>query len=282
MKKALLILSPLLGTATAAATPSAPLQYQTGTINILAGKATIQADPTLRYLDATSARHVIVDLWGNPPSAAEDVVGMLIPGTAGPDTQAGWGVVLTESLDGHVSDNDASRINYTNLLHDMQSGEADDNAEREKAGYEAVRLLGWAEQPTYDAAQHKMIWAREIAFGDAKADEHTLNYAVRVLGRDSILELNAVAGMNQLPLVKTGMQNVLQKVSFTPGHRYEDYNASTDKLAAYGLAGLVAGGVAAKKFGLLALLLVLLKKGWVLLLAVPAALSRLFGRSKTA
>jgi uncharacterized membrane-anchored protein len=35
-------------------------------------------------------------------------------------------------------------------------------------------------------------------------------------------------------------------VNFQEGQRYADYNASTDKTATYGLAALVAGGVAAK------------------------------------
>jgi len=42
-------------------------------------------------------------------------------------------------------------------------------------------------------------------------------------------------------------------VDFNSGKRYGDFNSSTDKVAAYGLAALVAG-VAAKKLGLLALL----------------------------
>ena len=41
-------------------------------------------------------------------------------------------------------------------------------------------------------------------------------------------------------------------VTFNDGKRYTDFDASTDKVAAYGLAALVAG-VAAKKLGLLAI-----------------------------
>ena len=41
-------------------------------------------------------------------------------------------------------------------------------------------------------------------------------------------------------------------VKFNDGKRYTDFDSSTDKVAAYGLAALVAG-VAAKKLGLLAI-----------------------------
>ena len=47
-------------------------------------------------------------------------------------------------------------------------------------------------------------------------------------------------------------RQLLSAVNFKEGKRYADFNSSTDKVAAYGLAALVAG-VAAKKPGLLAL-----------------------------
>lgn len=260
-------------------TPQAPLHYQTGDISILGGQATLKTGTNLRFLDAADARRVITDLWGNPPTAAEDVQGMIVPAGAAVDSREGWGVVLTESHDGHVSDSDAAKLDYTKMMQDMQAAARDDNDERSKAGYGTVDLIGWADTPRYDSATHKMYWAKELAFHDKDIPdgEHTLNYAVRVLGRDNVMELNAVAGMEQLPQVRQGMQTVLSQVSFNPTHRYEDFNSGTDKLATYGLAGLL-GVVAAKKIGLLALGAVFLKKAGVLLVAAFGALGRLFRR----
>lgn len=259
--------------------PQAPLHYQTGDISILGGQATLKTGTNLRFLDAADARRVITDLWGNPPTAAEDVQGMIVPAGAAVDSREGWGVVLTESHDGHVSDSDAAKLDYTKMMQDMQAAARDDNDERSKAGYGTVDLIGWADTPRYDSATHKMYWAKELAFHDKDIPdgEHTLNYAVRVLGRDNVMELNAVAGMEQLPQVRQGMQTVLSQVSFNPTHRYEDFNSGTDKLATYGLAGLL-GVVAAKKIGLLALGAVFLKKAGVLLVAAFGALGRLFRR----
>ncbi|GGO18095.1 DUF2167 domain-containing protein [Deinococcus humi] len=268
---------------TVAATPSpdALLHYRSGVVPLLNGKVSLDTGSDLRFLDRTDAGRVIVDLWGNPPGSAEDVVGMIVPAGLDPDTQEGWGVVITESLDGHVTDKDAARTNYDRIMHDLQRDTAAANAEREQAGYGTVDLIGWADAPHYEAGTHKMYWAKELAFHGpdetAEGGEHTLNYAVRVLGRDSVLELNAVAGMDQLPQVKGDMQRVLQQVSFTSGHRYEDYTEGTDRLATYGVAGLL-GVAAAKKVGLLAGGLLLLKKGGVLLLGAFAALGRLFRR----
>ncbi|MVN87968.1 DUF2167 domain-containing protein [Deinococcus sp. HMF7620] len=252
------------------------MRYQTGQVSLLGGKAQLNTGAGLRYLDATGAQQVIVSQWGNPPEAAEDVLGMIVPAGLDPSTKQGWGVVITESKDGHVSDKDAAGIKYDELMRTMQAATAEDNQAREEAGFGTVSLVGWADQPRYDAATHKMYWAKELAFSDSPGD-HTLNYAVRVLGRDNVLELNAVAGMAQLPQIKRDMAAVLKQVSFTPGARYEDFNSGTDKVATYGLAGLL-GVAAAKKVGLLAGALLFLKKGWVLVLAALGGLGRLLGR----
>jgi uncharacterized membrane-anchored protein len=227
----------------AAAVPStgAPLHYRSGVVPLLEGKVSLDTGRDLRFLDRTEAGRVIVDLWGNPPGSAEDVVGMIVPARLDPDSRQGWGVVITEALDGHVTDSDAARTNYDRIMHDLQRDTAAANAEREQAGYGTVDLIGWADAPHYEADTHKMYWAKELAFHrpDETADSggHTLNYAVRVLGRDSVLELNAVAGMDQLPQVRGDMQRVLQQVRFTSGHRYEDYREGTDRLATYGWRG---------------------------------------------
>ena len=67
--------------------------------------------------------------------------------------------------------------------------------------------------------------------------------------------------------------------------RYADYNPSTDKMAAYGLAALVGGGLAAKAglFGKLFAVLLAAKKIVIpLLIGAVALIARLFGRKKSA
>ena len=279
MKKLIALVFLAAGAALASAPVSAPpaLHFQQGNVPLLGGRATLNTANNLQFLGADEARKVIVDLWGNPPESAADVAGIIVPVGTDLLSERGWGVVVTEDQDGHVSDSDAAKLNYTQLMRDMQAATREHNAEREAAGYGAVDLIGWADEPRYDAKAHKMYWAKELAFADSQNPVHSLNYAVRVLGRDNVMELNAVGDMSQLPQIKQGMQAVLQQVSFNPGYRYQDYKAGTDKLATYGIAGLL-GVTAAKKVGLLALAMVFLKKAGVLVLAGFAALGRLFKR----
>jgi uncharacterized membrane-anchored protein len=78
---------------------------------------------------------------------------------------------------------------------------------------------------------------------------------------------------------------LLAALNFNDGKRYADFNASTDKVAEYGLAALVAG-VAAKKLGLLAAAGVFLLKFWkvglLILAGVGALAAKWMGRKKQA
>jgi uncharacterized membrane-anchored protein len=255
------------------------LHYQGGTINVDAAHAALNLNDEFRFLDATDAQKVLSELWGNPPD--DEVLGMLVP-VAAPlsDPKKSWAVVITYEEEGHVSDKDAAGTDYDAMLKQMQQGTAEANAERKRQGYPQVELVGWATKPHYDATTNKLYWAKELAFDGGR--EHALNYDIRVLGRGGYLSLNAVAGMNQLHQIETEMQKVLALTEFDPGQRYGDFNASTDKVAAYGIAALVAGAIAAKA-GLFAKLLVLLlafkKIAIVGFLAIAAGVRKFFTRA---
>ena len=256
------------------------LKPQRGAILLPAAKARLDLGAGYYFLGPEDARKVLVDGWGNPPGAADGVLGIVFPEgkTFLHDT---WGAVVTYEKTFYVSDEDAKSADYAQLMKDMQSGEDAANEQRRKGGYEPIKLVGWAQPPAYDAARHDLIWARELKFG-AQTD-HTLNYDVRHLGREGVLSLNMISTMSQLAEVKTAAQALAKTAEFETGSRYADYRQG-DKKAEYGLAGLVAAGAGvavAKKAGLIAIILAFAKKGFVFILAGGAAafawLRRLFG-----
>lgn len=256
----------------------AKLGYQTGTVTLEGGMATIRMPDSFRFIGPEGSRRLLTEAWGNPEGAADDVLGMLIPANLSPLSKEGWGIVVTYDEDGYVDDGDAASINYTKLLKEMQDETSAANEERTKQGFEPVTLVGWAEPPSYDAAAHKLYWAKDLAFGDSS--DHTLNYNIRILGRRGVLVLNAVASMSQLSAIRTEARSILPAVEFNDGHRYADYLPGKDKAAAYGIAGLVAGATAAKAgfFKVLWVGILAFKKFiFVGLVALGAALKRLFG-----
>ena len=258
------------------------LHPKTGTITLKDNLATIKVPEGLQYLDPKDTEFILVKIWGNPPQSAHDALGMLVKSPRDAVNAGGWGIVITYSEDGHVDDSDATKIDYPALLKQMKEGTAEANKERTKQGYPTMQLVGWAEPPHYDASTRKIYWAKEIAFEGR--DVHTLNYCTRILGRRGVLELNAVASIGALPAIREEAQKVIAQVDFNPGNRYADYNKSTDKLATYGVAALVAGGIAGK-MGLFKVLLgvLLAAKKLVIVgvIALYAGIKKLFGGKKS-
>jgi uncharacterized membrane-anchored protein len=222
----------------------AKLGYRTGTVTLEGGLASIRVPSSFRFIGPEGSERLLVKGWGNPPDSAEGVLGMLVPAAASPLSKDGWGIVITYDEDGYVNDSDAAKMDYAKLLNEMQEEAAAANEERQKQGYEPVRLVGWAEPPSYDAASHKIYWAKDLVFGSKT--EHTLNYNIRILGRRGVLVLTAIAAMDHLAAVRSETKNVLAAVDFNEGHRYSDYLPGKDKAAAYGVTGLIVGASAVK------------------------------------
>jgi len=223
---------------------SGRLKYQSGQIRLRDGLATINLPEAFRYLDPAGSETLLTGIWGNP-SSGKKTLGTIVPSGFDPFDAGAWCVIIQYEEDGYVKDNDAEKINYPKLLKEMQEGTRQASAERVKNGYPAIELVGWAAAPRYDKQTHKFYWAKELKFGDAK-EENTLNYNLRILGRRGILVLNAVSGMSQFARIEQATPEILGMVDFDAGQRYSDYTPGTDKLATYGLAALVAGGIAAK------------------------------------
>lgn len=255
-----------------------------GKITLESGLADLSLPEGFRYLDKADARKVLVEVWRNPPQAADDQLGMIVPAGFNPAGQEAWGVIISYEDSGYVKDNDANKINYDDLLKQMQKGAQEHNPERVKAGYPAIEIVGWAAPPRYDAAAKKMYWAKQLRFGNEQGHD-TLNYDVRILGRRGVLVLRAIAGMEQLDEIRNATPQILAMVNYNQGHRYADFNPKTDKVAAFGLAALVVGGIAAKAgfFKLLIPVLLAAKKFVIIgVVAVAGFCKRLFkGGEKT-
>jgi uncharacterized membrane-anchored protein len=225
------------------------LHYKTGTVTLQNGIATVNIAPGFKFLDAEEARYVIEDVWGN--LKGQTALGMIIP--AGQKAAiADYAFIVEFEAMGYVKDDDADDINYDDLLKGMQEEAVKSNEERRKLGVATIDLLGWAENPYYDKQRKLLYWARKLKVEGA--EENTLNYDIRVLGRKGVLVLQAVSGMSQLDSVKANKDKILNMVSFNKGSRYEDFDSNVDDVAAWTVGGLVAGKVLAKA-GILAMIL---------------------------
>lgn len=196
------------------------------------------------------------------------------------------GFVSIEYIDsGYIKDDDAKDWDADELLDNLQEGTKEGNKSRAEQGIAPIEILGWIEKPHYLQPTHRLVWSaaiRDIGSNVPEA-EQGVNYNTYQLGREGYLSLNLVTDRGTVESEKPLANQLLSAVSFNEGKGYGDFNASTDKVAEYGLAALI-GGIAAKKLGLLALIGVTLLKFWKLGLigvaAVGMGAKKLLSRKK--
>lgn len=254
------------------------LHKQTGDVTIPEAHAVMHLGSRYYFIGPADAKRVITDIWRNPANASYGVLGLILPADK-TVVDNSWGAVVTYQDTGYVPDSDASSQDYDKVLADLRKGEAEDNELRRRDGYPELRLVGWAQQPSYDKANHSLIWARDLKSSDTSVDG--LNYDVRSLGRHGVLSLNMVWDMPHIAEVRSAAAELGKAATFEKGAAYADYDKSVDKTAEYGLAGLVAAGVGAvavKKLGILAIMLGFGKKLFVLIaIGAAAAWKRIKG-----
>ncbi len=177
----------------------------------------------------------------------DDFIGLVFPEA----DSAPWFVSIQFEDSGYVKDDDAKNWNADELLQSLKDGTEAGNEERAQMGIPALKVTRWVEEPKYEARDHRLVWSAEAMLKDIEDPDPTINYNTYALGRDGYISLNLVTSSSTVDADKLSAQELLAAVTYKDGKRYTDFDASTDKVAAYGLAALVAG-VAAKKLGLLA------------------------------
>lgn len=216
--------------------------YRTGAIVLPAGNGILNVPNGFRYLDRDQSIYLLTTLWGNPPDSSS--LGMLVPDSIRLLADDSWVFDINYEEIGYVDDDEADDIDYNQLLADIKKEASDANGERVTNGYLPVEIVGWAVAPFYNNDKKVLHWAKEIRFGDDSAT--VLNYNLRILGRKGVYVLNAIASMEQLPLVQSNLGQVVNSIEFGQGSRYADFDPDIDQVAAWTLGGLVAGKVLAK------------------------------------
>jgi uncharacterized membrane-anchored protein len=176
------------------------------------------------------------------------LVGLVVG--AGPGD--GWIVVIRYIKEGYIKDDDARNWNADDLLTNLKEGVEEANKDRVVRGFPEMQVIGWVQPPNYEAATHRLVWSL-LAKDKGEPDNVTksINYNTYALGRDGYFSLNLLSNSERIAGDKSVAHGLLGDLAYNAGKRYEDFSASTDRIAEYGLMALV-GGVAAKKLGLFA------------------------------
>jgi uncharacterized membrane-anchored protein len=231
----------------AAAVEAAQKVAQKGPRDIsLKDQATLKLPAGYEFIPQPEANQ-LMKAMGN--GTDDSRVGLIFP----PEGQRGF-VVAKYIHSGYVKDDEARDWKSDEMLQQMKDGTEAGNQERAELGISAIEVVGWVQPPKYDDKDHRLVWSVESKEKNAAAgDQHGINYNTFVLGREGYISLNLVTSLSTIEQDKAVAITLLSDTSFNDGKRYADFNASTDKVAEYGIAALVAG-VAAKKLGLFAII----------------------------
>lgn len=247
------------------------LGAQTSGIGKIGAHAEMDIPEGYIFFPAAGAK-ALLKSWGNLISDTEE--GLV---TSEKDR---WSVLFDFEDVGYVKDADKDELDAGKMLKMMHDNEPDQNAARKEAGLPASHTIGFAMPPKYNEETHNLEWAVKFAI-DGQPEE-LLNYHTKLLGRKGVMTATLMCDPDQLQSVLPDYQKLLTNYRFKSGNTYAEYR-SGDKLATYGLVGLVAGGtaLAASKMGLFAKAGVLLAKFAKLIIvgvvAVGAAIKKFFG-----
>lgn len=187
-----------------------------------------------------------------------------------------WFLVFEYEDSGHVKDDEADDLDADAIMKSFKDSDEAANAERKSLGYPDLNTKGWLVPPYYNDETHNLEWALLLESGG----EEVVNYNIRLLGREGIMHVTVVTGVEEFEDVRKQVPAILSGFAFNPGRTYAEYKEG-DKLADYGLMALLGAGAAGAAIGIFS------KFGKVIIAAIVAAgagvlafIRKLFGRNK--
>ncbi|MEZ5832486.1 MAG: DUF2167 domain-containing protein [Dongiaceae bacterium] len=146
--------------------------------------------------------------------------------------------------EGYVSDSDWEDVDPDALLAEYRDGTEASNEERVANGMEPMEVVGWLETPHYDKSSRTVTYSIELK---DKNGDWANAFALR-LGRTGYTQLTWVGSVGLLQSAGGRPQllnDALASHSYQDGYRYADFQQG-DKVAAYGITGLIAAALGAK------------------------------------
>lgn len=187
-----------------------------------------------------------------------------------------WFAVFEFDPCGYVKDDEKDKLDANKILEQLKAGQEAANKELSKRGMATLQVVGWQTPPFYNPQTKNLEWAIRIRSGDGS---EVVNYKTKLLGRRGVMDVVLVCDETRMAEVVPAYQELLKGYSFNKEESYAAFSKG-DKIAEYGLTGLIVGGglLVAAKSGLLAKLW---KPVLVGIIAVGALMKRIFvGKTK--
>lgn len=180
------------------------------------------------FADGGETRSIMETLQ-NPTTGRE--LGFVAP--AGED----WFAVFEYDAVGYVKDDEKGSLDADALLESIKAGTEAGNKERAKRGWPSLTVIGWETPPRYNEETHNLEWAIRIE----SEGQPAVNHNTRLLGRGGVMEVTLVCSPESLSATLPKFKTMLSGFDFVQGQKYAEFRQG-DKMAAYGLTGLIVGG----------------------------------------
>jgi len=241
----------------------------------LGAEAQVATPDDCTFTGAEGTRQ-FMELSQNPVNGRERGTVLCRIVDAGGETQATWFAVFEFDDGGYVKDDEKESLDADAILASLKEGNEHGNRERKERGWEAIYIDGWQHAPHYDEQTRNLTWATRL---HAEDNSQVLNHSVRLLGRGGVTSVDLVVSPEHYEQALPVFNGVIRDFKYKTGHTYAEWRQG-DKVAAYGLTALVAGGAGAvlAKTGLLQ------KFGKAILLGLAGCVAAVrkffFGKSK--
>ena len=153
---------------------------------------------------------------------------------------------------GYIKDDEKEELDADELLAQFKEGDIEGNKQRKAAGLDTLTTVRWAFEPKYNEKTNNLESALILQSGDGT---QTVNHTIQLLGRKGYIDAMLICDPNQLEALRPTLDQTLAGFEYSAGNKYSEFKEG-DKIAEYGLKGLLLGGglFAASKLGLLGLL----------------------------
>ena len=149
-----------------------------------------------------------------------------------------WFAIFDFEDTGYIKDDE--KIDADAVLQSLKEGNARGNEERKRRGFPVLNLDGWFVPPHYDTNSKRLEWATKLSSDGGVS----VNYRIRLLARAGVMSAVLVSDPDSLDKDIRAFKVALNDFTFDPGQRYSEFRTG-DKIAEYGLTGLIVGGAAA-------------------------------------
>jgi len=208
------------------------VQWQKGPSIANLGKvAKVNIPSGYLFADGNDTR-LLMEAMKNPPSGVE--LGFVAPG------EFDWYVVFEFDEVGYVKDDEKHSLDADAILKALKTSNEKANEERRKRGWPIMTIIGWEWKPHYNTVTHNLEWAIR---GESE-DSPVVNYNTRLLGRGGVMRVTLVTDPSKLNETLPKFKSIIDMHAFNQGNKYTEFRQG-DKIAKYGLTGLIVGGATA-------------------------------------